>query len=127
MQITSPSKAGRDCHHREQKPLPLTEDGARARHQAKHFTYIISRNPLRTKRGGSCYYYSHLVNVKSGLRKAGAGPSLCCQLAVSPTVTAGRRGATETPAHQIELKTNVHLQVEATSRREARNQPGKKL
>lgn len=90
MQITSPSKAGRDCHHREQKLLPLTEDGACARHQAKHFTYIISRNPLRTKRGGSCYYHSHLVNVESGLRKAGAGPSLCSQLA--PQLQLGAEG-----------------------------------
>ena len=59
------------------------------------------------------------------------------QLAVSPTVAARRLrgpsapscngGATETPAHQAELKTNVHLQVEATSKREARNQPGKNV
>lgn len=35
-------------HYREEKSLPFTGDVARARHCAKHFTYISSHNPLRT-------------------------------------------------------------------------------
>lgn len=47
MQITSPSKAGREFPPEKRGRYLLPGDTARARHGAKRFPHVISRNPPR--------------------------------------------------------------------------------